>query len=189
MKRGLIIDNIEQSPSQFLLCCTKKLQKELGVSKADGSNEGVSVERQWHANIFRAQRRKCLIFTHSITLYTFVVLRVLKRDLVNIEQVFLENLELQLIQDGLEDPLILPPSDQIQHIPIKKSQNMSVVASMNDFIWRIKAHIEDSKGIQFADNYRLSSSINEMPVGAVNYWFPRDKLSEIIEENRRNNAG
>jgi hypothetical protein len=81
-----------------IIHCTKKLLKELDVplvesDKIPSNSEGLG---NWYANLFRIERRKCVIFTNEKTLYTFLIPKVLKINLRNIEEEFLIHLSYNL---------------------------------------------------------------------------------------------
>jgi hypothetical protein len=67
--------------------CTRKLLKELDVPLVETDKIPLPTEGlgNWYCNIIRIDRKKCLLFTNEKSLYTFLVPKVLKANLKNIE--------------------------------------------------------------------------------------------------------
>ena len=84
-----------------LIQCTLKLLKELGsLPLQDPDNSSPQGLGNWYANLFRIGRRKCVLFTNEKTLYSFLIHKVKKENLKNIEEEFLVNLNLNLQAEG-----------------------------------------------------------------------------------------
>ncbi len=54
-----------------ILRCTKKLLSELKTRPVDSGQSAIALF-SWHANLLRIDRRKCVLFSHDQTLYTFI---------------------------------------------------------------------------------------------------------------------
>jgi len=85
-----------------IIHCTRKLLKEIDVSLVEpyeipSNPEGLG---NWYANLHRIDRRNCIIFTNEKTLYIFLIPKVLKANLKNIEEEFLINLSYNLQSEG-----------------------------------------------------------------------------------------
>ena len=70
-----------------ILRCTQKLLYELKVKPSDSIQQPSELS-SWHANLLRIDRRKCVLFTHDTTLYSFFVPGLKKPDFKNIREVF-----------------------------------------------------------------------------------------------------
>jgi len=55
-----------------ILRCTKKMLSELKPEPSDSIQQPGDFS-SWHANLLRIDRRKCVLFTHDTTLYSFFV--------------------------------------------------------------------------------------------------------------------
>ena len=75
-----------------IVFCSAKLGKLLGVKNRLPS---ISMNN-WNGHLFFLEGRKCLVFIHKETLYSFVLFNVLKKDLVDFETVFTKHLLQQL---------------------------------------------------------------------------------------------
>lgn len=108
-----------------LIHCTRKLLKELDVplvepDKIPQPTEGLG---NWYANLLRIERRKCILFTNEKTLYTFLIPKVLKANLKNIEEEFLINLSYNLQSEGFGIEGIKRVMQEYQQIGFAKTSN------------------------------------------------------------------
>jgi len=91
-----------------LIHCTQKLFKELGVVPTDPDVTQINPEGlgNWYANLLRFNRRKCILFTNEKTLYSFLISGILKKDLLNIDNLFLRHLAYNLRYEGFSTGVI-----------------------------------------------------------------------------------
>jgi len=173
---------------EHLIRCTSKLLVELGSTALGSLPDGIPLERQWQANIFRAERRKCLIFTHCLTLYSFFILGVTKKDLTRFGDVFAEHLHRTLSADGLTNSILLPQANEPAPVCTHKSHNSSLLASMNNLVFMAKGDLYDF-GFSGISGVELSQRINEAPMGYIGYESPYYRLRDFLREKRAKNAG
>src|SRR4030066_1868405 len=157
-----------------IIHCTRKLLKELDVplvelDKILPPTEGIG---NWYANLLRIDRRKCLLFTNKKTLYTFLIPKVLKNNLKNIEEEFLINLNYNLQNEGFSLEVINKIMQEYQEIGFAKTVSKSVLGSMNDLAYQYEFEIMRSEGIDNIRIPQLNQRINRTPMGALNYKFP-----------------
>jgi len=161
--------------------CTKKLLKELDVplvepDKIPSNPEGLG---NWYANLLRIDRRKCIIFTNEKTLYTFLIPKVLKINLRNIEEEFLIHLSYNLENEGFRLEVINKVMLEYQQIGFAKTINKSVLGSMNDLVHQYEFEIMRQGGV---DNIRIlpiNHTINRTPMGALKYECPMEALKKL----------
>ncbi len=116
-----------------IIHCTQKLLKELDVSliesdKIPQPTEGLG---NWYANLIRDNRRKCLLFTNEKTLYTFLIPKILKANLKNIEEEFLIHLSYNMQNEGFGLDVINRVMQEYRGIGFAKTVSKSVLGSMN----------------------------------------------------------
>ena len=70
----------------MIIRCTQKLLKELRIKPQEP--EVVSEVGSWHANLLRIERRKCVLFTHDMTLFSVFVAGLTRPDFEHIDGVF-----------------------------------------------------------------------------------------------------
>ena len=73
-------------PTTMIIRCTQKLLKELRVKPVE--SDVVSEAESWHANLLRIDRRKCVLFTHDTTLFSFLVPGLRRPDFDHFDVVF-----------------------------------------------------------------------------------------------------
>ena len=139
----------------------------------------------WHANLLRIDRRKCVLFTHDTTLYFFFVPGLKKPDFENFREVFRQNLFKSLIAENLPQKNIELFLDDIQEIDISKTNNRSVLGSMNDLTFQLKYQIADAGGIEIADISKLVSDLNRIPMSAIEEIYSIYELKKLFEKLNR----
>ncbi|OHE55684.1 MAG: hypothetical protein A2Z47_05010 [Thermodesulfovibrio sp. RBG_19FT_COMBO_42_12] len=132
-----------------IIHCTQKLLKELDVplvepDKIPQPAEGLG---NWYANLLRIDRRKCLLFTNEKSLYTFLIPKVLKTNLKNIEQEFLINLSYNLQHEGFGLEVINRAMQEYQEIGFARTSNRQVLGSMNEFAFEYDYLIRREGGV------------------------------------------
>lgn len=164
--------------------CTQKLLKEITTPVQDlkdiiPDNSGLG---NWYGNLFRFNRRKCLIFTSELTLYTFFVYGVKKHDIETLPDLFRENLKMNLKQSGIEHHIIDQITAEYNGISFCKTANRSVLGSMNDFIRLFTYRIEDAEEVTEQEIMRANMETNNTPMSAIKAVFPIYALQELIAE-------
>ena len=165
-----------------IIHCTKKLLKELDVPLVEPDKilqptEGLG---NWCANLLRIERRKCLIFTNEKSLYTFLIPKVLKANLKNIEQEFLINLSYNLQNEGFGLDLINRVMQEYQEVGFAKTSNRQVLGSMNELTFQYEVLIEQTEGLENIGILELNKHINRTIMGAVKYKHPIEALRQLI---------
>src|SRR4030066_168146 len=168
-----------------IIHCTRKLLRELDVplvelDKIPPPTEGIG---NWYANLLRIDRRKCLLFTNEKTLYTFLIPKVLKDNLKNIEDEFFINLNYNLQNEGFGLDVINRIMQEYQEIGFAKTMNKSVLGSMNDLAYQYEAQIMGAGGIVNINILQINHIINRTPMSALKYKYPIEALRKAFEES------
>ncbi len=168
-----------------LIHCTRKLLKELDVSlvepdKIPSPTEGLG---NWYANLLRIDRRKCLLFTNEKTLYTFLIPKVLKANLKNIEEEFLIHLSYNLQYEGFGLEVINRIIQEYMEIGFAKTVSKRVLGSMNDLAYQYEAHIIGDRGFNNIKILQLNQKINRTPMGALKYQYPIEALKNLLTKS------
>lgn len=164
--------------------CTQKVLKELKTPVMDlkeiiPDNSGPG---NWYCNIFTFNRRKCLIFTSELTLYTFFIYGVTKKDMASLTDLFREHLTKNLEQSGIEVRVIDKILNEYRDIVFCKTANRSVLGSMNDFIYLFKARMESVDEVTEKQILTANIAANDTPMSAIKSVFPVRALKELIDE-------
>ena len=142
-----------------LIRCTQKLIKELRIEPSEKEAQPGDIGG-WHANLLRIDRRKSVLFTNDRTLYSFFVPSLKRPEFKRFQDVFRENLLNCLVNDGFPQSQIEKVLNEYQAIEIAKTNNRSVLGSMNDFAFQIKYRVAVFGGLDNTDlitvNHRFS---------------------------------
>jgi hypothetical protein len=118
-----------------IIFCSTKLSKIIGLKTRQPS---ICLDN-WNGHIFYLEGRKCLVFVHKETFYSFVIFDILKKHLNNFKKVFIDNLLNQLDKDQLL-------TKEIQNFLLDDFENLelsttngdkSTIGFMNDCITRL----------------------------------------------------
>jgi hypothetical protein len=90
-----------QPVTPIVLRCAEKLTRLLGLRRAGLTEPAAGPYSEWYANLLWLDRRKCVLFTHAETLFSFLVPDVLKADLANVGEFFMNHLEFELVTEEL----------------------------------------------------------------------------------------
>ena len=162
-----------------ILRCTQKLLSELKLNPSDTLQPGDELG-SWHANLLRIDRRKCVIFTHDTTLYTFFISGLVKSHFKNFHEVFRQNLFKSLIAENLPQKQIELFLDDIREIEISKTNNRSVLGSMNDLTFQLKYQIADEGGLLNTDITKLNHDLNRIPMSAIEEIYSIYELRKLL---------
>jgi len=167
-----------------IIRCTKKLLSEL-KKKPEECPEQKSDLSGWHANLIQIDQRKCVLFTHDTTLYSFLVPGLTKPDFLSINDVFGQHLFKNLLRDDIPQELIEIFLYDIQNICFGKTNNRSVLGSMTDLSWQLKTMISLRGGLAHTDIMRLNYDLNRIPMSAIEKTFSIDELRSLLEKWNR----
>ena len=161
--------------------CTKKLLAEL---KTKPSEETISsnVMGSWHANLLRIDRGKCILFTNDATLYSFFVPGLRKPHFENIRKVFGQNLFNNLLSENFPQNQIEVVLDEHREILIAKTNNRSVLGSMNDLAFQLTYRIGAMGGLFNIDLVELNHELNRIPLSAIKEIYSIDELRKLLNK-------
>jgi len=137
----------------------------------------ISEVGNWHANLLRIDRRKCVLFTHDMTLFSVFVAGLKRDDFEHIDQVFGQAMFKTMLLFDFEQAEIERMLDWSEHNIYAKTNSRSVLGSMNDMAFHIDYHIHADGGLAHADLHRR---INQIPFKAVGFKFPVEGLKELL---------
>ncbi len=171
----------------IILRLTNKVLKEYGKQKPELAqvleDSGVG---EWYVNLFRFDRRQCLLFTHSETLFSFVVAGVIRKDIQGLPDLFRKELSKALFYEEFSAAQIKEFMKRTQEILIAKTSSRSVLASMNQILFEypcIMARFEhpvSEEGLVAANrelNTMLRGAIGE---GKHDYGVPIERFTEMV---------
>ena len=154
-----------------VLRCTRKLLKELRVKDADlvPESETPSLLGDWYAHILFIERRKCVLFTHADTLFSFAEVGLCRPAFDRIGDVFRNRLEESLREEGVPADRVDMVLMEYEHLPLGRTESRSILGSMNDFAHHLKWHMASKGGLMHGDLPSIQRWLNDMPMGAIGY--------------------
>jgi hypothetical protein len=164
-----------------VLRCTKKLLKELKTVGSAGVHPAGPLGG-WHANLLRIDRRKCVLFTQNATLFSFLVPGLKKPHYENFLEVFRQSLFKRLLHEEIPQRQIEAILDEHREIVIAKTNNRSVLGSMNDLAFQLRYQIVAQGGLENVDLYELNRYLNRIPMGAINAIYSIDELKALLSK-------
>lgn len=156
--------------------CTKKL--EAFVVTEERTLESYTSDNNWNGQLITIDRRKCLFFIQKRTLYSILIIDILKKDLVNLDKLFLESLVNQLKLDNLYKPeLDNYLTKNYSRIKLFKTDNdQSTLGSMRDDLMHLSCYVEDKGDRIGAAKKHMKQSLNNIPVGTRKYSLPKELM-------------
>jgi hypothetical protein len=165
-----------------IIHCTRKLFKELDVPlvEADKILQPAEGLGNWYANLLRIDKRKCLLFTNEKTLYTFLIPKVLKANLKNIEQEFLIKLSYNLQYEGFGLDVINSVMQEYQEIGFAKTASKKVLGSMNQLAFEYEVFIEQKEGLENVKILEMNRDINRTILNGIKFLHPIEALRNLL---------
>lgn len=173
--------SFNETPTFF---CSKKLSDLLKLKTKRTELSG-SYEK-WNGHLFYLDKKKCLVFMHKETLYSVVLLDILKKDLENLNKLFIDSFIKQLYSDS-----ILPQDkenkirNEYKQITLQLTDNdKEIIGSLNDCVLRIKYFRNDKGDIFTKAKEYIGRNLNATPMGARNFFYPKELMGKkIIADN------
>ncbi len=134
-------DNVEKvylaakKDRMVTLFCSTKLSKLLSIKTKLPS---VSTNN-WNGHLFSLEGRKCLVFLHKETVYSFVLFDVLKKDLKDFKEVFINHFLQQLHDDyGISEEVKESVRSELADMEISATDgDKSAIGFLNDCVMRL----------------------------------------------------
>lgn len=162
--------------------CTKKLLKELKQKTTSDVPQDNNLG-SWHANIFHIERRKCILITNDLTLYTMFIPYLKKDDFKTFHIVFGQNLFKNLLYEKISQREIETVLEEYREIQYAKTDSRSVLGSMNDQKIQLEYIIYSEGGLDNTDIYKLNNKLNRNILSAINYKHPIDMLKNKLRNS------
>ena len=136
----------------------------------------------WHANLLRIDRYKCVLFTHDKTLVSLLVPGMRKAEFQTFTAVFHQQLFKLLNLEGLPQHQIAKMLNEYKSIKIGKTNNRSVLGSMNDLAFQAKYRIKVLGGLMSTDVAELNKALNRIPMSPLQCTYSIDELKSVLSE-------
>lgn len=143
--------------------CTKKLLAELPSPLEEAVSKS-TILGDWHANLLRIERRKCVLFTNNETLFSVFIPMLRKPHFENLASVFLDNLIQTLKSEAFDEIIEQVNNDYTENLTYSTTNNRSVLGSMNDIAHSLPFFLEREGGIETVTPLKINRILNRMPL-------------------------
>jgi hypothetical protein len=136
--------------------------------------------KEWYCNLLLIHRRKCLLFTHSTTLFSFLIAGVRQADARNFGDLFRSHAAAALVAEGITGGqigyLIEAGPDQIV-----KAENRSVLGSMNDLARMCKFHADEVGSFERLNIDEINREMNVAPMSYIGMESASRMLKKLLK--------
>lgn len=140
----------------MILRCTKKLLAIIGPKLVAEPAPTPDAE-DWYANLLWFDRRKCLLLTHSATLFTIFEPDVTAASLRATDRLVTGLIERELAREALPKATFISPEPV--HVLLAKTADRSVLGCMNDMALRCEFAIAGYGSLHDTDIGELNRSL------------------------------
>jgi hypothetical protein len=163
--------------------CSTKLSTLMGLPKKPKDHLTTAADpHSWNAQLFYLNKRKCLLLMHKASLYSFLALDIVKKDLYDFPSFFRQGLTDQLLADQLISPktkaILDSAYDSITLLPTDNDKK--VLGSMNNHILTIRYY--DARGgdaLTLRATY-IGHQLNRTPMKPIGYAYSVEKMNEFL---------
>jgi len=165
----------------MIICCTKKLLSEL---KKNPGKEDAIIDSfwSWHANTFYIERRKCVLITNDITLFTMFIPAFKKPDFQSFHFIFGQQLFKNLLNEEIPQKQIERILAECEDIQYKRTNSRSVLGSMNELKFQLEYHIGAEGGLAKTDIFELNQQLNRTIMSPIKYKYSIEMFMEKMQE-------
>ena len=158
-----------------ILRCTKKLLTVIGPALVAEPAPTPGTE-DWYANLLWFDRRKCLLLTHSATLFCVFEANVSAADLRATRSLVIRLIARELRSEGL--PPSTFPVGATEEVTLARTADRSVLGCMTDMAFQCETAISRSGGLARTDLAALNRSLRRNINSARSYQRPIDLAIE-----------
>lgn len=168
-----------------VLRCSKKLLELLnhGDLLVAVPTEDGGFLREWYAHLFYWNRKKCLLFTEAVSLFSFVKADILKKDLADLVGLLRNGIAGAMYFEGFSAEDIKHVQSTLADVQLGIASDRSVRGCMNELIFHWK-YAADKRPDMVQDNApELNHQIAELPMRVTTRHgiFPKDRFLELLK--------
>ena len=153
----------------MILRCTKKVLAVIGPTLLADPAPAPDPE-DWYANLLWSGRRKCLLLTHSATLFTIFEPGISAADLRATDRLVTRLIKRELLSEGL--PMATFTGPEPVNVILARTADRSVLGCMNDMAFHCEVVIADAGGLAHTDLAELNRSLRRTINSARGYRPP-----------------
>ncbi|HET6244211.1 MAG TPA: hypothetical protein VFF35_06795 [Bacteroidia bacterium] len=166
--------------------CTRKLETFVDIKEKPETNP--ENDNNWNGHLISIGGRKCLYFVEKKTLYSILLIDILKKDLKQLEKLFFNELLIQLQEDKIYKPeygkYLIENYSSLRLFQTDNDQK--TMGTMRDDIGHLKAYCEDKNDKLKAATEFAHRSLNRIPIGTRKYKYAKEIMEEMLKTTSHN---
>jgi hypothetical protein len=162
----------------FILHCTKKAQDRLKIKPSEMLHDHTTRLGNWYCNEFTAARRKYLIFVNEKTLLPVIISIKGLKTVDDIMELFRQRLFKIFLFMEMPEGKFMPELLEMDHVIFAKTQNRSVIGSMNDIISQAKFCCNYHE--IYVDSPAMFEILARIPLKANGYNYSTELVNEYL---------
>ena len=166
-----------------LIRCTAKLQKEMGLKKAQlcQLEEPAGLLGQWHANLIFIDRKKCVLFVNDRTLSNFIVPDVRRSEIRELASIFKQWLRPVLFAEAYSSREIELICAEYIEIAYAVSNSRKILGHIKDLAFHYEVNIQTAGGVHSPEIPAIIKRLNRMPMNAgKECTWPYKELKKLV---------
>lgn len=168
-----------------ILRCSKKLLELLNPSDllATAPMEEGGFLGEWYAHLFYWNRKKCLLFTESASLFSFVKADILKKDLADLAGLLRNGVARAMYFEGFSAEAIKHVQSTLADVRLGIASDRSVRGCMNELIFHWKYAADERPDMVLDNAPELNHQIAELPMRVTTRHgiFPKERFLELLK--------
>jgi hypothetical protein len=161
------------------LKCTKKLLDILKIKNPNNfeiPNINEDIEN-WHCNILDYGQIYAVLLTNDKTLFSFFFFGFEKDDFKDFPEIIKQNIFKTMLNLGFEQKKFEVILESMENIKFSKTNNKSVLASMNQMLSYIHNSMDKEK-----DLLEITKDMSDMPIKKLDFKTPREEFEFLLNE-------
>lgn len=175
--RFVIVTSGREAKSMIVINCTQKLLRRSRIPRTTDQALSTNTLGAWCANIFNIGRTPFVLLTNEMTFLSIVFPY---REFKNLSHVMSTSLYRQLLELGIPMNRIAAEVEHCTEISFASDTKRSVLGTMNDMVFQIKAIVEMDGDVNIVELARL---MRETPFSAIRSTFPEKAVREVLGNN------
>jgi len=161
-----------------VLRCTKKLLTQVGLKQVP---EIDSTIEDWHANLIWIERKKAVLFCSDSTLFCCLAPAVRKAQIQTLGDLFISTLTQSMAYEGYSNDLISRYVSRFEAIEITRTNNRSVLGSMNDYVFHLEYWMDRYGGVVDANVGAVEHQLNIIPQVKREFFNSLEAFDERVQ--------
>lgn len=162
--------------------CTQKVSKLFDVTLQDLPSEpNNTVFGVWYVNYFTLLGSGFLLFVNDPTLYSVPIYISGVKSKINIEIEFKENLQYDLVTDGIREDIVMGKLAEFEQVIFTKTTSRSILGCMNDLkqnmYFYVEREISKSETIQM---HTIQKLLNRIPQRTIGWNYAVEAMRESV---------